>query len=235
MASQDFSLRPRKEKQREAVAIKVPVQFSLQEIKKHFDEGMQVLKEQYEVAENLLAQHKDAGCRMVWRSQVLMAEGMLDFYIHEISKYGMFRMFTGQWEASLRYANFMVPISSVQQAVAAKETKDWFFKYINERFSREVYLSGDSMKDQLNMVGIAFAKVMVKAFAPAGGSEEEAVRQGSKIVRALFERRNAIAHQNDRSHESAEENEITRDYVESYVIQVEKLATAIYAVAAARG
>ena len=46
----NLTLTPRKEEEREAVAIALPVQFSLDEIQKHFSVSMAAVKNQYDVA-----------------------------------------------------------------------------------------------------------------------------------------------------------------------------------------
>lgn len=96
MASRrDLSLTPRKENQRDVQLITPPVQFSLNEIKQHFVESMDSVKAQYEVADALASADNVDACKTVWRSQLVLAEGLMDFYIHEMCKYGLFRMFTG--------------------------------------------------------------------------------------------------------------------------------------------
>ena len=210
MASKrDLSLTPRKENQREALPITPPVQFSLDEIMQHFVESMNSVKAQYNVADALVTEGNTDGCKTIWRSQVVLAEGLMDFYIHEMSKYCLFRMFTGHWDKSDKYGAFMVPMEKVEEAIAATESKDWFFAYLNNRFSRDVFISKESMRDQLNLIGIGFSQVMVNAFP--SDKEETSIKQGSQIVEDLFRRRNIISHQNDRSHASAKQNDITKE------------------------
>lgn len=99
----DLSLSPRKEDQRDVRPIDPPVQFSLNEIKQHFMDSLNSVKAQYEVADALLAEGNADGCKTIWRSQVVLAEGLMDFYIHEMSKYCLFKMFTGNWDKSEKY------------------------------------------------------------------------------------------------------------------------------------
>lgn len=224
MAKRNLALTPRKEESRDVKPAVIPIQFSLGEIKQHFEESLHAIKKQYAVADSLWNREDADGCKMVWRSQVVLAEGLLDFYIHEMSKYCLFRMFTGAWASSEKYASFMVPMGKVEEALTATESKDWFFSYLNDRFSRDVFLSRESMKDQLNLIGIGFVPAMEKAF-PRDKQE------GAKIVTELFQRRNAIAHQNDRSHASAEQNDITKEFVEDYISKIEAIANAIHSIA----
>lgn len=222
----NLSLTPRKEDLRDAKPITVPIQFSLIEIKQHFVDSLNAIKKQYAIADSL---SKKDSCKMIWRSQIVFAEGLLDFYIHEISKYCLFKMFTGTWEPSTKYTLFMVPMKKVEEALSVAESKDWFFSYLNDRFGRDVFLSSESMRDQLNLIGIGFSDAMKKAFPCL--KEEISQKKGAKIITDLFQRRNAIAHQNDRSHASAEQNDITKEFVEDYISKVETIVNAIHSLA----
>lgn len=99
---------------------------------------------------------------------------------------------------------------------------------MNERFSREVYLSAECMKDQLNMIGIGFGEAMQRAF-PAECSQND--KYGRELVSSMFQRRNEIAHQNDRSHDDAVQNDITKAFVEEYIDKICKIVDAIQDVA----
>ena len=233
MAGRNLSLIPRVEDVRESRPIAPPVQFSLEEIKQHFEEGLDGIKGQYMVADTLLNNGNEAGCKTIWRSQVVLAEGLLDFYIHEMSKFCLFRMFTGQWEKTEKYSAFQIPMNRVEEAIATAESQDWFFDYLNSRFSRDVFLSVESMRDQLNLIGVGFVPVLVKAFPKS--KEEESKKYGTQVVKNLFQRRNDIAHQNDRSHASAEQTDITKEFVEDYIGKIESLVNAIQEIAVEKG
>lgn len=226
MEKRDLSLTPWKEGLRDAKPAVIPTQFSLNEIKQHFEDSLDAITKQYMVADSLNDNGDTDGCKMIWRSQVVLAEGLLDFYIHEMSKYCLFRMFTGAWEASTKYASFMVPMKKVEEALSTTESKDWFFSYLNDRFGRDVFLSCESMRDQLNLIGIGFGDTMKKAFPRS--KEEISQKDGAKIITDLFQRRNAIAHQNDRSHASAEQNDITKEFVEDYISKIKTIVNAIH-------
>lgn len=85
------------------------------------------------------------------------------------------------------------------------------------------------MREQLNLIGIEFVATMVKAFPR--DKEETSKKDGAKIVAELFQRRNIIAHQNDRSHASAEQNDITKEFVEDYISKIEAIVNAIHSLA----
>ena len=224
----DLSLSPRVEEKRELKVIELPIQFSLKEIKEHFEESLNEVKAQYTVADLLNKNGNENDGKTIWRSQVVLAEGLLDFFIHEMSKFCLFKMFTGQWTKSEKYYRFMVPMSKVEDAINTVNSKDWFFEYLNDRFSRDVFLSHESMKDQLNLIGIDFSKTMERAFSK---ESKDPIKYGKKVVIDLFQRRNDIVLQNDRSHASAKKQDITKEFVEKYITNIELIVNAIYDIA----
>ena len=224
----DLSLSPRVEEKRELKVIELPIQFSLKEIKEHFEESLNEVKAQYTVADLLNKNGNENDGKTIWRSQVVLAEGLLDFFIHEMSKFCLFKMFTGQWTKSEKYYRFIVPMSKVEDAINTVNSKDWFFEYLNDRFSRDVFLSHESMKDQLNLIGIDFSKTMERAFSK---ESKDPIKYGKKVVIDLFQRRNDIVHQNDRSHASAKKQDITKEFVEKYITNIELIVNAIYDIA----
>ena len=168
-------------------------------------------------------------CKTIWRSQVVLAEGLLDFYIHEISKFFLFRMFTGEWQKSDKYYGIQIPMDKIEEAINAKDSQNWFFEFLNEHFSRAVFLSKESMRAQLNMIGIGFNSVMHKAFSLK--NEDLSSKYGSEVVESLFKRRNEIAHQNDRSHASAVQNDISKEFVLEYLNKIELIVKTIHELA----
>ena len=163
MLDRNLSLTPRSEGVRNRIVIP-PVHFTLEEILGHFIDSMEEIKKQFSVAEDLREAGNLEGCKIIWRSQVVLAEGLLDYFIHEMSKYCLFEMFTGQWEKTEKYGSIKVPLTIVEEAINVTDSNEWFFEYLNYRFSRDVFLSLESMRDQLNLIGIGFSQTMVKAF-----------------------------------------------------------------------
>lgn len=217
----DLSLKPRVENQREPKPIQTSTRFSIDEILEHFNNSVNEVKKQFDVADVLQKENKIEECKIIWRSQVVLAEGLLDFYIHEVSKYCMLQMFLGEMPKTQQYNNFLVPLSILKTDISSIE----FLDFINERFSREVYLSSESMRRQLNLLGIEFVPVMKKAFS--FDDDETASKEGAKIIKELFERRNQIAHQYDMNHLDAVQTDISKEYVEDYILKIEKIVDSI--------
>lgn len=226
MTKRDLSLSPRRENIRAIKEPVLPKQFSVEEILEHFNTSIGAIKNQYLIADELMKNNNINGCKIIWRSQVVFAEGLLDFFIHEISKYCVFQMFIGEREKTKKYHNLDISMSILEKALNCPDSKEWFFKYLNNRFSRDVFLSYESMKNQLNLIGIPFTSVMEKVFPD--DNQEDALKKGKYIVNMLFDRRNTIVHQDDRSHETAEQNDISKEFVEDYINKIEKIVNTIY-------
>ena len=224
-----LSLTPRAENTRDLRSIPFPKQFPLSEIKQHFTDSMDEVKKQFGVAEKLNKEENIIAIKMILRSQIVLSESLLDFYIHEMSKYCMVKMFSGTWNKSEKYNKFQIPMERVEEALQSRETDDWLFEYLNNRFSHEVFLSFEKMKDKLNLIGIKFNEVMVEAFPQK--SENESVKVGKEIISELFQRRNKIAHQNDRCHSDAKQADITKEYVEDYISKIEIIVNSIHKIA----
>lgn len=80
-AKRDLSLRQRKESQRDPRPITPPLQFSLGEIRQHYDDSMDSIKSQFEVTDRLSGEGNTHACETMWRSQVAFSEALLDFYL----------------------------------------------------------------------------------------------------------------------------------------------------------
>jgi len=226
-----LALSLREENVREQKQANVVVQFPRKEIFKHFKDSMDEIKSQYSVADMLLKAGDKSGCEIIWRSQIVLAEGLLDFYIHEMSKYCMLKMFNEDWEKTEKYLNFKVTMAELDKAVS-KNNNDWFFEYLNERFGRDVFLAADNMRDQLNLIGIEFVNVMCRVFPR--NSQNESCEIGKTAITELFCRRNKIAHQFDRNHTDAEQEIISKEYVRDYIGKVESIVNAINEIAKQR-
>lgn len=229
MKNFDFNLTDRIENIRQPQKQASPVHFELQEILTHFKEGLQNIDNQSDTADILLQEGKYEECQDIWQSQIVFLEGILDFYLHEISKYALYQMFNGQWNKSEKYFGIKVPMKMVENAYEDMSTKEWFFSFLNRWMSKQVYLSAESMKDQLNLIGIPFNDVMSQAFPKS--TVNDSIKYGKTKVMEMFERRNKIVHQNDREHSSANRTPISKNLVASYRKQIADIVYATQEIA----
>lgn len=230
MANRDVSLTPRVEDVREATPVVIPVQFELTEIKNHFDESLESIKKQFVIAEELLASGKNEEGKTIFRSQIVFLEGILDFYMHEMTKYGLYKIFLGDWPKTDRYKNLSIPMAELEKAMTVPESKEWFFAYVNELFASVVMQDWETIRDQLNLFGVQWKSVCMEMYPTM--DEKHAIDECKKLLAGLYKRRNIIAHQNDRDHASAVQNDISKEYVTEKINKINSFVESIHNVAA---
>lgn len=228
MANRDLSLSSRIEGLRPANSTTV-IHFPLDEIKTHFDENISSIIDQFTVSDILSSENRIEEAKTVLRSQIVLLEGVLDFYIHELSKFALFQMFIGSWDQTEKYKTLQVPMKDVSVGLTSHDSDEWFFEFLNRRFCNDVFLSADSMNDQLNLIGVPFNTVMHTAFAKP--DEQKSRKYGRTIVSELFNRRNQIAHQMDRDHATAVQADIDKQYVQDCISNVTKMVNAMHSIA----
>lgn len=224
----DLGLSERTENVREQ-QIRHVVHFNLQEIKDRFDVSIQSIEQKFDIYNQLMESRKDDEAKDILRSQIVFLESVLDFFLHEMTKYSYFKMFSNEWTKTTQYKRFNVKMEIVEKGLNSGESKEWFFEYVSDTFDRVVFLSSESMNDQLNAIGIKYNDVMHNVFGQRTMNESR--KKGSKFIEELFKRRNTIAHQNDRSHDSGMKNDITKTYVERNIEVVKKIVHEIFTIA----
>lgn len=227
MNTRDVSLHPRIENTRNKIITEPVVQFTLIQIKERFDKTIEDIQGQFVLADSLIQNEMADSGKDIYRSQIVFLESALDFYIHEISKYGIVSIFTDKWQKTDRYNNCKVPMEVLEKGIRNSKTTEWLSEYFNQRFSSEVYLSVETMKDQLNMLGLSFESIVKEAYQPFF-EVNQAYTEGKSIIKELFERRNQIAHQSDRKHTNAERNDISKEYVQNCILNVKQLVETIH-------
>lgn len=230
MPERNISLSPRKEDIRNKNSVVTPaVQFDLDQIKAHFYENLNDVRKQFDIADKLFSEGKTDEAQNIWRSQVVFVEGLMDFYLHEISKYALVKMFKGEWDKTDKYNNFMIPMSTVELGLRNPESTEWLFDRINTRFSREVYMSGEALRQQLSLIGMNYDDICKNAFPKEKGKN---YISGNDRLKMIYQRRNQIAHQSDRIHETAEKEAIDKKTVESYINTIRLFVEEIHSNAA---
>lgn len=232
--SRNLELTPRIEEQRNKNEVKFRVvEFDLNEIKSHFDENILNIENNFEIVNKMISIDEIEKSKNIMRSQIVFLESAFDFYLHELSKCGIVKIFNGNWPKTERYNNLKVEMKFIDDAIKNPESYEWLLDYINEKIKREVYISLESMKDQLNLLGIKFEDVINIAFNNKFTPEGNPLN-GKQIIQELFIRRNEIAHQSDRNHFNAEQNDITKEYVSNCIENIKSIVSVIHDIAVAK-
>lgn len=225
-----LKLSDRKEETRVIASPIRVVKYELQEIKQHFDESISVIQEQFDVADYLAENGKQDQACHVWRAQVVFLESAFDFFMHELTKYGLGQIYDSNWKATDKYKNIQIDMKTVARALRDGKDSDWFLEYINGYYAGDTLVSYDSFRRQMNLLGLNIQMIADEAFYARRASEKtkEIIK---RVLNQLFTRRNLIAHQSDRRHEDAVTNMISREVVDRFIADMNKIVNAIIKVA----
>lgn len=229
MEERNFDLKPRQEAIREKISPAI-VKFQLNEIEEHFDENLQYIRSQFDIADELFQNGREEEARNIWSSQIVFLESAFDFYLHELTKFGLSEMFAGNWDKTKKYNNLSVRMSIVDRALNAREDSGWFLEFVNEFYKEITLVSYESVKDQMNLLGLDLQKVADTVFY----ERDSVIKTKYKlreVLEMLYCRRNVIAHQSGRRHSDAQREEITKDLVGKFIEDIEKIVREIHKLA----
>lgn len=224
-SERNLDLAQRNEGIREKNTIKV-IEFESKEIFKQFNENIKSIKEKFKTADKLLQEDDEESFKDILRSQVVFLDSALDYYMHCITKYGMNKIFKSEWKKTDKYNNFMVPLKQVEYGIKNSEDIHWFIELVNNTYAKDTFMEANSIKCQLSLIGISFTEIASDVCSEEVNQQEQ-LNKLKKILNGLFYRRNAIVHQSDRLHEDGKKKEITKEEVENYITNIEKIVTSI--------
>ena len=225
MGKRNLDLTTRNEDTRDKFYTEV-IRFELDQILQHFTEAVQAIQAQFCVADELIESGKIIEGENIWRAQIIFLASAFDFYMHELTKYGLCKIYDEEWNRTDKYENIKINMKVIEVALKSGEDIDWFLEYINNYYSAVTMVSYESVKDQLKLLGIDLSVVADGAFYQRGGTENTK-NKVKRRLNELFGRRNIIAHQSDRTHTNAQINVITKDIVQNYICDIEKIVKSI--------
>lgn len=224
--SDSFNLRSRIIDRKNPVSDKWPLHFDLNEIKCHFIESkddIQNLSECLQCDKTHSPLNKEA----ILRQQIMLIESSLDFYLHEVYKYCVYKMFIHDSLRTKQFKNFSIPIGYFADMVDSAYPEEIVYSFANHKCRTEVYLSPDRFKDILNFIGIDFDKITLKFFSNIK-SKKKRRKKFNDAYGKIFNRRNMIVHQNDISHLNAKVNNITESEVAASIIFIGNIVDSIH-------
>ena len=225
MEERNLDLMIRNEDTREKFHTEV-VRFELDQIMQHFTESIQAIYTQFEVADELIAYGKIKEGENIWRAQIIFLTSAFDFYMHELTKYGLCEIYDENWERTEKYSNLQVGMKTIEIALKSGEDIDWFLEYINDYYKAITMVSYESVKDQLNLLGIDLKNVADRAFYNRGERDKTRDKLRRRL-NELFSRRNIIAHQSDRAHTDAQVKNITKEIVQDFMDDIQRIVNSI--------
>lgn len=180
------------------------------DVRAHFNENVKDVEAKFVLAKREVDSGDLHSAEEIWRSQVVFLESALDFYIHEVVKYGFLKIFNGDWEETEQSKKFRLRFPLLMKIYKDAENAAQSLSDEIDEINREnCFLSFDNMQNNLKMVGL---KVDGK-YKP--------------FVNELYGRRNKIAHQSDRIPGSAEKCVIKEIDVKNYIKKVKEIVSSV--------
>ncbi|MCR1823210.1 HEPN domain-containing protein [Terrisporobacter muris] len=147
----------------------------------------------------------------ILRSQIVFVMSSLDYYMHEIVKYGIIEMFNGNKPKTKSYQNFIVSMPFVEEAIKNIESVDWLENWIVIKDKQNTYMASEKIKKCLSLIS---TKTIFKNIADEMSMKSNEL---SNRIDEIYERRNYIAHQADRNAKTGELQEIDKTFVEQSI------------------
>lgn len=200
--------------------------YQVDSIKQHYDENMELLTKQFPIADQLVMEGKESAAKTIWRTQVVLLASAFDYFMHEIVWYGLDKIYDGVWEQPPQYKNLTTTFETLQKIKEYPDNKDWYVDYITEKYKKQTLMEFGDVRDHLNLIGVDPNAVADTAFYQRG-STDKTLNQMKTKLNTLYWRRNHIAHQSDRSERNAEKKDITKQQVEEFIENIDKIVAAI--------
>lgn len=198
----DISL-DRRNEEREIVQ-NIIADIDSEKIKRQLDDNIENIKSKFDIYDKLVAENLKNEADDVLRSQIVFLMSALDFYMHEIVKYSLIKIFKREKEKTSSYKNFIVSIEVVEKALDNPENIDWLSEEIILRHSKNTYMGSKKIKEALSLISTE------KVFSKVADNLNYQTKDLSNKIDEIYKRRNKIAHQSDRDPESTELNLITK-------------------------
>ena len=215
---------------------KRPIQvkeFDLTEIKNHFDEEIERIRSLNSIRCSL---DDEEISNQILKGQIVFAESCLDFYLHELDKYGVLAMYRGEWSRTNQLNKLQLSFEDIESVITRAIKGDilneqWLLDAANKKFFIECYLSYSKMDAHLKLIGINLNEALKEMnSSPEPNSQNKA----KETIQELFKVRNQIVHQSNRSHADAEFYQMSTENAEKYIEDIKKIGDLIYEAARKR-
>lgn len=183
------------------------ITFDLQPILDRFNSNITDIRSHFQTADDLLALQspKQTAAEDIWRSQIVFLDSALDFYIHEIVKYGIIKMFNREWAESTDYKKMKVHLRFAVDLAQNPSSASKLLEEIDEMNKYPCFMGAKKLKEQLDFIAVNY----------------NLRNSDKKLLNNLYNRRNQIAHQTDRIPGQQQKQPITKKYVEDFINKIE--------------
>ncbi|EHP46925.1 MAG: hypothetical protein E7D79_15490 [Clostridium perfringens] len=198
----------------------------LNDILCNFEENIDRINKKFIIINELESKKLEEAAKDILRSQIVLLMSSVDFYIHEIVKYGIIKIFKGEKNKTKEYKAFIVSIECVEKAIKNPESIDWLEENIIVQNKYKSFMALNKINNALKIISDKnILDNSIKKVASDLGKEISEIRYVMKIMN---ERRNCIAHQTDRDPIKCNINDISIEEVKNGIYIVSKLILDIH-------
>lgn len=223
----NLNLTTRREETREKRYSRV-IKFEIEQIKEHFDENISDIENQFKIIDMLDKDKDKDKIDCILRSQIVFLGSSIDFYFHEITKYGLMKIYDKVWEKTDNYKKIKINIEEVFKALEAGNDSEWFIEFIDSEYRGITMMSWRSITNQIELIGLDIDEIAEKVFPNNDLTKQKKKDELKKVVTTLFKRRNFIAHQFDRRHNDAIRKDISKTEVVNFIKDIKKIVYAVH-------
>ena len=209
--------------------------FTLKEIESHFTETLRQIMSQIKLADTVSVQGHAEDAEEILRSQIVLAEAAYDYFLHELLRLGIMKLYKGYWEdKGEKYMELQLSMKVLERALEA-ENEDWLKEWVAEKYSYITLMDYEIFRKEVcGVLGISVKDVADLAFYSLG-SNEKTVKKLENELKEIYKRRNQIAHQSDRHIGTAKRAGISKEYVLDKINIIKKIVMALCEIAREKG
>lgn len=137
MADRKISVPTRRENTREKQTLPTTIRFNLAEIETHFDQNLAAIHAQTVIAAEMQQNGNRTEAEFIWRTQILYLESALDYYMHELTTYGMCRCMPAAGHAPTATRKSSSPSPPSTRGLTYPGSADWLVSYVSDAFGRD--------------------------------------------------------------------------------------------------
>lgn len=187
-----------------------------------FTTTLNSIESKFSIVETLESLDYEEAKDDILRSQIVSIMSSLDFYMHEIVKYGIMEIFKGNRPRTNSYKNFIVSMPFVEEAIKNTESVDWLENWIVLKDKQNTYMASKKIQDCLSLIS---TKKIFKDVACKMGIESQELKEK---IDYIYERRNHIAHQADRDARTGDLQEINKHFVEQSISTIKEFIVYVH-------
>lgn len=181
-----------------------------QKILSTFNKSVSIIEQKFDlIKENSF---DDELSQNILRSQVAFLLSCVDYYFHEIIKYGILEIIRGERKKTSFLTKCLISVDSLIEYISNSSKEEVLENEIIYRNSYKTFLDPDKINESLKM--IMTKDIFNELYISFGKQSKKELKEELLVI---YKRRNSIVHQMDFNTETGNQNYISYDEVKKYI------------------